>query len=75
MRNILKELSNKHGLDERIVREICNSPFKFAKQVCQDPDDRKPLRFKYLFTISLKSKYLDDKTKVYPKAKRRIFRG
>lgn len=60
---IFKELAKKHGLDERIIKEICNSPFKFAKKVCQDEEDRKPMRFKYLFSIALRHQFEDDKNK------------
>ena len=60
-RNIYQELASKHGLPQHVIEVICNSPFKFANKVMQDPNDLTPIMFAYLFKIKLKNYYAEDK--------------
>jgi hypothetical protein len=53
---IYTELANKYQLPYQVIEVICNSPFKFAKQVMQDDDDIKDVMFAYLFKVKLKNR-------------------
>ena len=60
---IYTELSNKYNLPYQVIEVICNSPFKFAKAVMADDDDKKDIMFAYLFKIKLKKCYLNETDK------------
>ena len=62
MNQIYNTLAKKYGLDIRIIKEICASPFKFTHKVMADKYDTKGLIFAYLFKIKLRNKFKDDKT-------------
>ena len=55
--SIYTELANKYNLPYQVIEVICNSPFKFAKQVIANDDDPKDIMFAYLFKIKLKKKF------------------
>lgn len=55
--SIYTELANKYNLPYQVIEVICNSPFKFAKQVIANDDDQKDIMFAYLFKIKLKKKF------------------
>lgn len=55
--SIYTELANKYNLPYQVIEVICNSPFKFAKQVIADDNDMKDIMFAYLFKIKLKKKF------------------
>lgn len=55
--SIYTELANKYDLPYQVIEVICNSPFKFAKQVIADDEDNKDIMFAYLFKIKLKKKF------------------
>ena len=55
--SIYTELANKYNLPYQVIEVICNSPFKFAKQVIADEDDDKDIMFAYLFKFKLKKKF------------------
>lgn len=55
--SIYTELANKYNLPYQVIEVICNSPFKFAKQIIADDNDYKDIMFAYLFKIKLKKKY------------------
>lgn len=55
--SIYTELANKYNLPYQVIEVICNSPFKFAKQVIADDNDFKDIMFAYLFKIKLKKKF------------------
>lgn len=55
--SIYTELANKYNLPYQVIEVICNSPFKFAKQVIADDSDYKDIMFAYLFKIKLKKKF------------------
>lgn len=55
--SIYTELANKYSLPYQVIEVICNSPFKFAKQVIADDNDFKDIMFAYLFKIKLKKKF------------------
>lgn len=56
-KSIYAELSNKYNLPYPVIEVICNSPFKFAKDVMSNENDMKAIMFAYLFKIKLKKKY------------------
>lgn len=55
--SIYTELANKYDLPYQVIEVICNSPFKFAKEVMADDEDNKDIMFAYLFKIKLKKKF------------------
>lgn len=55
--SIFTELANKYNLPYQVIEVICNSPFKFAKQVIANDEDQKDIMFAYLFKIKLKKKF------------------
>lgn len=55
--SIYTELANKYNLPYQVIEVICNSPFKFAKQVIADDADQKDIMFAYLFKLKLKKKF------------------
>ena len=55
--SIYTELANKYNLPYQVIEFICNSPFKFAKQVIANDEDQKDIMFAYLFKIKLKKKF------------------
>lgn len=62
--SIYTELANKYNLPYQVIEVICNSPFKFAKQVIADDNDLKDIMFAYLFKIKLKKKFKNENTQV-----------
>lgn len=62
--SIYTELANKYNLPYQVIEVICNSPFRFAKQVMADEDDDKDIMFAYLFKIKLKKKFKNESTQV-----------
>lgn len=62
--SIYTELANKYNLPYPVIEVICNSPFKFAKQVIADDNDDKDIMFAYLFKIKLKKKFKNENTQV-----------
>ena len=44
-----------------VIEVICNSPFKFAKEVMSNNEDIKDIMFTYLFKLKLKKKYKETK--------------
>ena len=55
--NIYTQLSNKYSIPSQVIEVICNSPFRFAKEVMSNNDDTKDIMFAYLFKLKLKNKY------------------
>ena len=62
--SIYTELANKYNLPYQVIEVICNSPFKFAKQVIADDNDMKDIMFAYLFKIKLKKKFKNENTQI-----------
>lgn len=62
--SIYTELANKYNLPYQVIEVICNSPFKFAKQVISDDTDNKDIMFAYLFKIKLKKKFKNESTQI-----------
>ena len=54
---IVKKLAKKYNLDQRIVREICMSPFRFGANHIREADI-KPIKYTYLFKIKPKKNCL-----------------
>lgn len=59
--NIHQQLASKYGIPQHVIEVICNSPFKFANSVMQDPNDLTTIMFAYLFKIKLKNYYAECK--------------
>ena len=59
--NIYQQLASEYNIPQHVVEVICNSPFKFANKVMQDPEDTTPIMFAYLFKIKLKNYYATTK--------------
>lgn len=55
--SIYTELANKYNLPYQVIEVICNSPFRFAKQIMANDDDNKDIMFAYLFKLKLKKKF------------------
>lgn len=53
----IEKLAKKYNLDPRIVKEICNSPFRFTANRIRQGDE-KPIRLTYLFKIKPKTNCL-----------------
>lgn len=62
--SIYTELANKYNLPYQVIEVICNSPFKFAKQVIANDEDNKDIMFAYLFKLKLKKKFKNENTQV-----------
>lgn len=62
--SIYTELANKYNLPYQVIEVICNSPFKFAKQVIANDVDMKDIMFAYLFKLKLKKKFKNEGTQV-----------
>ena len=62
--SIYTELANKYNLPYQVIEVICNSPFKFAKQVIANDEDQKDIMFAYLFKIKLKKKFKNENAQV-----------
>jgi len=57
---LIRKLAKKYGKDERIIREIVYSPFKFANRIISDPLDMRPIRVRYFGVFALKHKNAKD---------------
>lgn len=55
--SIYTTLANKYNLPPQVIEVICNSPFKFAKKVMSDDNDKKDIMLAYLFKFKMKKKY------------------
>lgn len=62
--SIYTELANKYNLPYQVIEVICNSPFKFAKQIMANDDDNKDIMFAYLFKLKLKKKFKNESIQV-----------
>ena len=47
---VFKELAKKYNLDERIIREVCQSPFRFVNRSMKTANT-KPIKITYLGKI------------------------
>ena len=60
---IYTQLSNKYNIPYPVIEVICNSPFKFAKEIMSNDEDKKDIMFAYLFKLKLKNKHKDETNK------------
>ena len=60
-RSIAKEL----GYDYELVRRIVMYEFEYTTKVMKDPDDYREILFNKLFKFKLKTRFKEDKTKIY----------
>lgn len=52
--NIYRTISKNVGKDVRLVRAVAHHPFEFFSKVMEDPQDHRPLRFRYLGAFIVK---------------------
>lgn len=57
---LMRRLAKEHGKDPRVIKEIVNSPIKFANRVISDPWDIRPIRIRYFGVFMLKHKDAKD---------------
>ena len=62
--SIYTELANKYSLPYQVIEVICNSPFKFAKQIIANDEDQKDIMFAYLFKLKLKKKFKNESIQI-----------
>lgn len=55
--HIYSQLSSKYNIPYPVIEVICNSPFRFAKDVIENDSDEKDIMFAYLFKLKLKNKH------------------
>lgn len=46
--NIYSKIGKEVGRDARFVRAVAHHPFEFFSKVMEDPQDHRPMRFRYL---------------------------
>ncbi|MFW5890660.1 MAG: hypothetical protein ACOCUI_00400 [bacterium] len=49
-----KKLAKKYNKDQRVIKSICEYPFKFAKERMSDPTDDRPIRIRYFGVFTQK---------------------
>jgi len=52
--NIYTQLAKKYNKDVRFIRRITHHPFDFLHQKIVDPDDHRPIRFRYVGVFFVK---------------------
>jgi hypothetical protein len=52
--NIYTQLAQKYNKDVRFIRRITHHPFDFLHQKITDPDDHRPIRFRYVGVFFVK---------------------
>lgn len=60
---LVKKISKRKKMDERVVRLIADSPLKFTRDVMANPDDPRSVRIRYFAAFTPKYKYLSDEEK------------
>ena len=55
--DIIKRLSIKHKLDQKVVKTIISHPFIFANKVIEDDSDETTIMFRYLGKFRVKNKF------------------
>ena len=60
---VIKEVSNRTGIDLDIVDRICRHPFLETVEIMKDDTETKDILFNKLFKFKLKRRYKDDKSK------------
>lgn len=62
MDDIIKDLSDKYKIDQRVIKLICYHPLLFAKRIIEDPSDERAIMIKYFGKFILKyNKTSEDK--------------
>lgn len=54
LNNVYSRISKQTGVDARIVRAAAHHPFKFFSEVMMDPNNHRPVRFRYLGAFFVK---------------------
>jgi hypothetical protein len=52
--NIYAQIGKRMGKDVRLVRAAAHHPFEFFSKVMEDPEDHRPVRFRYLGAFYVK---------------------
>ena len=74
--NIYVELAKKYKKDARFIRRVAHHPFDFLHQKISDPDDHRPIRFRYVGVFYVKPYWRKAMTNTragLPKNNSRIF--
>jgi len=62
---LIREIAKRKGLDERVVKLIIDSQFKFVRDIMATKEDLRPIRLRYLAMFALKPRFKEGK--VYKK--------
>jgi len=63
--DIIKEVSERTGVDKDIVSTICKHPFQCTVEIMKDDTDIRDIMFNQLFKFKLKGRYKKNKTQKY----------
>lgn len=62
---VIKEVSNRTGIDKDIVSSVCKHPFVCTVQIMKDENNTQDILFNKLFKFKLKRRYEENKSKEY----------
>lgn len=63
--DVIKEVSEKTGIDRDTVREICRHTFFETERIMKDEEDTRDIMFNKLFKFKLKRRYKENKSQKY----------
>ena len=63
--HVIKEVSERTGIDKEIVKAICKHPFEYTLKLMKDNTDTRDILFNQLFKFKLKRRYKENKTNKY----------
>ena len=63
--HVIKEVSNRTGIDKDIVATVCKHPFLQTVEMMKDDSYTKNILFNQLFKFKLKRRYKENKSKEY----------
>lgn len=62
---VIKEVSDRTGVDREIVAQICKHPFLQTVEMMKDEQNTQDILFNQLFKFKLKRRYKENKTYKY----------
>lgn len=65
LEQVIKEVSNRTGIDKEIVAVICKHPFLQTVELMKDNNNTQDILFNQLFKFKLKRRYKENKSKEY----------
>lgn len=63
--DVIKEVSNRTGVDKELVAIICKYPFYYTVEVMKHETDTKDILFNQLFKFKLKRRFKENKQQKY----------